>query len=256
MGAAGDGDSGDEGRTRDGRLEHPDSSTGALSPVMEEYVKAIYAIESECGGRVSTSAIAASLGVTAATASATLKTLEERDLLNREEYCGVTLTEAGERVALELLRNHRLLEAFLAEQLGYDWTDVHDEADRLEHHVSGELTDRIADVLGDPPADPHGDPIPDADLCLPEASEPTPLSDVEQGERVIVRRIRHQGDAELRYLDDAGVRPGVELVVLDVAPIGIVSVESPKGTQSLPEAVSRLIEVDLEIAANNVDPED
>lgn len=255
MGAAGDGGSDGVGHPRNGRRDPTDSSTETLSAVMEEYVKAIYRIESECDERVSTSALAASLGVTTATVSAALKTLEGRDLLDREQYAGVRLTDAGERVALEILRTHRLLEAFLADKLDYDWTDVHDEADRLEHHVSEELTDRIADVLDHPSADPHGDPIPASDLSLPEASEPTRLTDVEQGERVTVRRIRQQDDAVLRYLDDAGVRPTVELVVLDVASIGMVTVESPTGTQSLPEEISRFIEVGSTASADDVESE-
>ncbi|MUW14614.1 MarR family transcriptional regulator [Halorubrum sp. CBA1125] len=214
-----------------------------LSAVMEDYIKAIYALESDGDDRVSTSALADSLEVTAPTISSMLKKLEERGLVDREEYKGVTLTEEGELVALEILRHHRLLEAFLTEQLDYDWADVHDEADRLEHHVSEELTDRIAETLGNPPVDPHGDPIPDAELSLPEASETTRLADADPGERVTVRRIHHQGDEELRYLADAGVRPEVELTVVDVAPFGMVTVETPAGEQSLPEEIARLIEV-------------
>ncbi|AEH39322.1 metal-dependent transcriptional regulator [Halopiger xanaduensis] len=214
-----------------------------LSAVMEDYIKAIYTIESDSGERVSTSTLADELDVTAPTVSSTLKKLEERGLVDREEYKGVTLTEEGELVALEILRHHRLLEAFLTDQLDYDWADVHDEADRLEHHVSEELTDRIAESLGNPPVDPHGDPIPDADLSFPEESETIRLADADKGECVTVRRIRHQGNAELRYLADAGVRPGMELTVVDVAPFGMVTVETATGTQSLPEDIVQLIEV-------------
>ena len=214
-----------------------------LSAVMEDYIKAIYAIRSDGQERVSTSALADSLDVTAPTVSSMLKKLEERGLVDREEYKGVTLTEEGELVALEILRHHRLLEAFLTERLDYDWADVHDEADRLEHHVSDELTDRIAEALGNPGVDPHGDPIPDADLSLPEPGDTIRLATVAEGEPVVVRRIRHQGDEELRYLDDAGIRPGVELEVADVAPFGMVTVETSDGEQSLPEEIARLIEV-------------
>jgi Mn-dependent DtxR family transcriptional regulator len=110
-----------------------------LSAVMEDYIKAIYAIEKETGDRVSTSALADYLDVTPPTVSSMIKKLEERGLVDREEYKGVTLTDEGEVVALEILRHHRLLESFLTEALDYDWADVHDEADRLEHHVSDEL---------------------------------------------------------------------------------------------------------------------
>jgi DtxR family Mn-dependent transcriptional regulator len=213
-----------------------------LSAVMEDYIKAIYAIQRDTDERVGTSALAEYLDVTSPTVSSMLKKLEERGLVDREEYRGVTLTDEGEVVALEILRHHRLLEAFLTEQLDYDWADVHEEADRLEHHVSAELTDRMAEALGNPGVDPHGDPIPDADLELPDAGETSRLSAAVEGDEVVVRRIRHQGDEELRYLADAGVEPGVELEVLEVAPFGLVTVRTPEGEQSLPEEIARLIE--------------
>jgi DtxR family Mn-dependent transcriptional regulator len=209
---------------------------------MEDYIKAIYAIENDTGERVGTSELADYLDVTSPTVSSMIKKLEERGLLDREEYRGVTLTEEGEIVALEILRHHRLLESFLSEQLDYDWADVHDEADRLEHHVSEELTDRIAEVLDNPGVDPHGDPIPDADLELPEDDDRSQLADAEVGDRVVVSRIRHQGDEELRYLSEAGIEPGVEVEILEIAPFGLVTVETPDGEQSLPEEIARLIE--------------
>lgn len=209
---------------------------------MEDYIKAIYAIQNDTDERVGTSALADHLDVTSPTVSSMLKKLEERGLVDRKEYRGVTLTDEGEVVALEILRHHRLLEAFLTEQLDYDWADVHEEADRLEHHVSDELTDRIAEVLGNPGVDPHGDPIPDADLQLPDAGETNRLSTAEEGDEVVVRRIRHQGDEELRYLSNAGIEPGVELEVLEIAPFGLVTVRTPDGEQSLPEEIARLIE--------------
>jgi DtxR family Mn-dependent transcriptional regulator len=172
-----------------------------------------------------------------------LQNLEERGLVDREEYRGVTLTGEGEVVALEILRHHRLLESFLTERLDYDWADVHDEADRLEHHVSEELTERIAETLDNPGVDPHGDPIPDADLELPEADETTRLSDASVGDRVVVRRIRHQGDEELRYLSDAGIEPGIELEVREIAPFGLVTVVTPECEQGLPDEIARLIEI-------------
>jgi DtxR family Mn-dependent transcriptional regulator len=213
-----------------------------LSAVMEDYIKAIYTIQNETGERVGTSELADYMDVTSPTVSSMLGKLEDRGLVDREEYRGVTLTEEGEVVALEILRHHRLLESFLTEQLDYDWADVHEEADRLEHHVSEELTDRIAEALGNPGVDPHGDPIPDADLCLPDAEETDRLSTAEEGEAVVVRRIRHQGDEELRYLADAGIEPGVEIEVLEIAPFGLVTVRTPAGEQSLPEEIARLIE--------------
>lgn len=209
---------------------------------MEDYIKAVYTIQNDTGERVGTSELAEYMDVTSPTVSSMLKKLEERGLVDREEYRGVTLTEEGEVVALEILRHHRLLESFLTEQLDYDWADVHDEADRLEHHISDELSERIAEVLGNPGVDPHGDPIPDADLDLPDAGETSRLSAASEGDTVVVQRIRHQGDEELRYLADAGIEPRVELEVLEIAPFGLVTVRTPSGEQSLPEEIARLIE--------------
>ena len=209
---------------------------------MEDYIKAIYAIENDTGGRVGTAELADYLEVTSPTVSSMLKKLADRGLLDREEYRGVTLTEEGEVVALEILRHHRLLESFLSERLDYDWADVHEEADRLEHHVSEELTDRIAAVLDNPGVDPHGDPIPDANLELPEASDRSRLTDAAEGERAVVKRIRNQDDEALRYLAAAGVEPGVEVEVVEVAPFGLVTVRTPEGEQSLPEGIARSIE--------------
>ncbi len=213
-----------------------------LSAVMEDYIKAIYAIGNDTGERVGTSELADYLDVTSPTVSSMIKKLEEHGLVDREEYRGVTLTEEGEIVALEILRHHRLLESFLSEHLDYDWADVHEEADRLEHHVSEELAERIAEVLDNPGVDPHGDPIPDADLELPEDTDRSRLSDAMEGDRAVVRRIRHQGDEELRYLAGAGIEPGVEIEVLEIAPFGLVTVRTPDGEQSLPEEIARLIE--------------
>lgn len=213
-----------------------------LSAVTEDYIKAIYAIERDTDDRVGTSDLAEYLDVTSPTVSSMLKKLNERGLIDREEYRGVTLTEEGEVIALEILRHHRLLESFLTEQLDYDWADVHEEADRLEHHVSEELTERIADALDNPGVDPHGDPIPDADLKLPESAATDQLSDAEEGDRVVVRRIRHQGDEELQYLSAAGIEPGVGLEVVETAPFGLVTVRTADGQQSLPEEIARLIE--------------
>ena len=214
-----------------------------LSDVMEDYIKAIYIIQNDTGERVSTSRIAEYLDVTPPTVSSMIKKLESRGFVDREEYKGVTLTEEGEIVALEILRHHRLLESFLTEHLDYDWAEVHDEADVLEHHISDRLGQRIAEALDDPGVDPHGDPIPDADLRLPERGDTARLAEVNVGDRVTVERIRHQGDEELRYLASVGIRPGVELEVIDVAPFGIVTVRHGDGEQSLPEEVARLIEI-------------
>ena len=214
-----------------------------LSAVMEDYLKAIYTLQEREAGRVSTSRVAEHLGVTPPTVTSMFAKLEERELVEREKYKGVHLTDEGEIVALEVIRHHRLLESFLAEQLDYDWAEVHDEADRLEHHLSERLVGRIADALGDPGVDPHGDPIPDADLELPEDATTTRLGDAAVGDRVVVKRIRHSTDEELRYLADAGLSPGIAIEVVDIAPFGMITVAHADGEQSLPEEVAAMIDV-------------
>jgi DtxR family Mn-dependent transcriptional regulator len=137
-----------------------------LSDAIQHYLREIYNLARE-GDRVSVSAIARAQGVSDASASAMLKKLAALELVHHEPYKGVLLTEAGERVAVEVIRHHRLLELYLAETLGLHVDDVHDEADRLEHALSEELEARIDRALGYPTHDPHGDPIPDADLNWP-----------------------------------------------------------------------------------------
>ncbi|WP_338741870.1 metal-dependent transcriptional regulator [Haloplanus salilacus] len=214
-----------------------------LSDAMEDYLKAIYRLQSEGGAPVSTSAIAEEVGKTAPTVTSMVQNLADRGLVEREKYKGVELTPEGETVALEVVRHHRLLEAYLAEHLDYSWVDVHEEADILEHHISEEFERRVADVLDDPAVDPHGDPIPGADLRPLDRDETTPLSDHEAGDHVVVSRVRDRDEAELAYLDDAGIRPGTPLEVVDVAPFGMVTVRIDDDEQSLPEGVARTIRV-------------
>ena len=137
------------------------------SPAIEDYAKAIYAIAQRDDGPATTNALAERLGVTAASASGMCKRLGELGLVDHVPYKGVELTPDGERVALEVIRHHRLLELYLAKTLGVHVDDVHDEADRLEHVISEELEARIDKALGFPTHDPHGDPIPDANLRWP-----------------------------------------------------------------------------------------
>ena len=215
-----------------------------LSDVMEDYLKAIYVLQAEEGPPVSTSAIAEYLGKTPPSVTDMLGKLVDRGLVEREPYQGVELTAEGEAVALEIVRHHRLLEAFLADQLDYDWSDVHAEADALEHHISEEFERRVAEALNDPEVDPHGDPIPGADLePIDEGSGPR-LSDHPEGDRVVVTRVSDRDEDELDYLADAGITPGTTLEVVDVAPFGMITVRTPAGEQSLPTEVARSIRVE------------
>jgi DtxR family Mn-dependent transcriptional regulator len=137
-----------------------------LSESIQDYLKSVYKLQ-EANGRVTIGALAKDLGVAPASASAMVKKLAALELLTHEPYRGANLTDAGKRVALEVIRHHRLLELYLAETLGVHVDDVHDEADRLEHVISEELEARIDRALGFPTHDPHGDPIPDANLEWP-----------------------------------------------------------------------------------------
>jgi DtxR family Mn-dependent transcriptional regulator len=190
-----------------------------FSPAVEDYAKAIYALESRCGGAVSTTALAERLDVSAASASGMVRKLDELGLVTHVPYRGVQLTPKGARLALEVLRHHRLLELFLAEQLGVPWDRVHDEAEVLEHVLSEELEELIAAKLGHPTHDPHGDPIPTRELELEEL--PTErLCDLAPGAAGRLTRVSDSDPAMLRYLDERGIRPGDVFEVVDRQPFG------------------------------------
>jgi len=225
---------------------------------MEDYLKAIYMLQTENGPPVSTSAIAERVGKTPPTVTSMLETLEGHGLVEREKYKGTELTDEGRTVALEVLRHHRLLEAYLAEHLDYSWSEVHEEADALEHHISEEFERRVAAVLGDPAVDPHGDPIPGEDLEPPADDDTRPLTEIAVGERVVIARVSDRDDEELEYLDRAGITPGTIVEVVDIAPFGMVTVavEPDQGTsggdtggddgdreQSLPETIAAAVRV-------------
>jgi DtxR family Mn-dependent transcriptional regulator len=217
-----------------------------LSPVMEDYLKAIYHLGDD---DVRTSELAEFLDVSQPTVTNTLDKLADRGLVEREKYGGACLTEEGRTVAVEVVRHHRLLEAYLAEALDYDWTEVHDEADRLEHHISEEFEERVAAALDDPSSDPHGAPIPGADLKPPEEESET-LGDCKEGEKAVVESVVDEDADVLRYLDEHGIGPGVEIEVKEVAPFGMVTVVTGEGEKvSLPEDVARAVRVRLCVEA-------
>ncbi len=216
-----------------------------LSDAMEDYLKTIYVLQTESGPPVSTSAIADRLDKTPPTVTSMVEKLADRGLVDREKYRGVELTAEGETVALEVIRHHRLLEAYLTEHLDYSWSEVHEEADRLEHHISEAFERRVAAALEDPTVDPHGDPIPDADLEPPAEDDTDPLSQYEAEDTVVVARVSDRDEAELEYLAEAGISPGTELRVTDVAPFGMVTVAvgTDGNEQSLPEPVAASVRV-------------
>lgn len=187
------------------------------SAAVEDYAKAIYSLERRTGGGpVTTNALADRLGVTPASASGMVRRMAELGLATHEPYHGVALTEQGRRVALEILRHHRLLELLLTD-LGLPWDRVHDEAEVLEHHISEELEALIAERLGDPTHDPHGDPIPSADLTIDEG-ETVALDALEVGARGRFVRVSDADPEMLRYLGERGIAPGGALEVLEKQP--------------------------------------
>jgi DtxR family transcriptional regulator, Mn-dependent transcriptional regulator len=202
----------------------------------ENYAKAIYHLQGRSKDPVHTNAVADRLGVTPASASAMLKRLSDEGLIDYEPYHGARLTAKGELVALETLRHHRLIELFLAEELGMPWDRVHEEAEVLEHHISEELEELIAAKLGQPALDPHGDPIPDRDLAI-SSEESVPLSELEPGERAVFARVSDSDASMLRYLAAREIQPGDRLLVRSREPFGgplIVEIAGrthPLGTQ-------------------------
>ena len=188
-----------------------------ISSAVEDYAKAIYALEALGSGNVTTTAIAERMGVTAASASGMVRKLCEHGLVAHEPYKGVQLTHDGRRLALEVIRHHRLLELHLAQDLGVPWDRVHAEAEVLEHVLSEELEDLIAAKLGDPTHDPHGDPIPTRDLVMDETPS-IALSALEPGASGTFVRISDADPAMLRYLAERGIAPGDTFEVVEKQP--------------------------------------
>jgi DtxR family transcriptional regulator, Mn-dependent transcriptional regulator len=190
-----------------------------LSSATEDYAKAIFRLQAELGRPVPTNAVAEQLGVTPASASAMLRRLHEQGLVAHRPYHGVELTAAGRRVALRVLRHHRLLETYLARSLGVPWDRVHDEAEVLEHVLSDELEALIAAKLGHPTHDPHGDPIPTAELVL-EETPCVALASLEAGATGVLTRVSDSQPEMLRYLAERGIAPGARFEVLERQPFG------------------------------------
>jgi DtxR family Mn-dependent transcriptional regulator len=220
-----------------------------LTHAIEDYLKAIYDLTAT-HGRASTTQIAQVLDVTPASVTGMLKKLAatKPPLVEYRKHRGVILTPEGEKVALEIIRHHRLLELFLHETLGYPWDEVDAEADRLEHVISEEFEERIAQALGDPALDPHGDPIPTRDLRLPPHAT-TRLRDLKPGQQAVVERVRDTDPDLLRYLYDMGLVPGAHFKVLDFSPFDnnlTLQVEAQEERVVLGPRVSRQIFVEMD----------
>jgi DtxR family transcriptional regulator, Mn-dependent transcriptional regulator len=213
---------------------------------VENYAKAIYALQRRGAAAVTTNALAERLGVTAASASGMVKKLGQLGLVRHEPYRGVELTPDGERVALEVLRHHRLLELYLAERLGMPWDRVHDEAEVLEHVISEELEALIAAKLGHPTHDPHGDPIPTPDLTIDEGATVS-MQSLDVGDRGVFMRISDSDPEMLRYLGERGIAPGDHFEVVEKQPFaGPVFARFGDDTHVLGGTLAQAMRVEVE----------
>jgi DtxR family Mn-dependent transcriptional regulator len=193
-----------------------DSSPDLKSHALQDYIKAIFKLE-HGGQAASTSALAEKLGVSAASVTGMIKKLDKLGLATHSRYQGVVLTEPGRKIALELIRHHRLIELYLQKALGYTWDKVDAEAERLEHVISEEMEDAMAAFLHHPTHDPHGDPIPTRDGYMPTTLY-DPLSTITPGQTVRIRRVKDSDADLLRYLGKLGMYPDVIVEVLEKGP--------------------------------------
>ena len=216
------------------------------SEAIEDYAKAIYSLARQGDGTATTNALAERLGVTPASVSAMVKKLDERGLVRHVRYKGVALTPEGERVALEIMRHHRLLELYLATSLGVPWDRVHDEAEVLEHVLSEDLEALIAAKLGHPTHDPHGDPIPSAELVLEDTPSVT-LASLEAGASGVLARVSDSEPEMLRYLAARGIAPGARFEVLERQPFdGPLFVRFGEAVHVLGGDLARAMRVEVE----------
>ena len=226
----------------------------AISAAMEDYLKAIHQIAEVTGEAVATQAIADRLSVSTASVTGMVKRLDALRLVTHAPYHGVVLTARGAAVALEVLRHHRLLELYLVEHLGVPWDEVHAEADRLEHHISEGLEERIADKLGQPSHDPHGDPIPARDGSMVEIPA-VPLGAVEAGRTVRIARVSDRSPKLLQYLAERGLRPGADVRVVTLDELaGVVTVVANDAHHALSLLVAAQILVEQSGLAPSIQP--
>lgn len=191
----------------------------APSRAWEDYLKTIYKLEkpgnSDKG--VQTKEVAERLSISQASVTNMLKKLAEEEYIQYEPYYGVSLTQSGRQIAMKMIRNHRILESYLVERLGYSWDEVDEEAETLEHFLSDKLVERMWNDLGQPTHDPHGSPIPNVDGVI-EPKALTPLAEVAIDQAVTLQRIKNRSPEELRYLASIGMHIGAKIVIKNQAP--------------------------------------
>lgn len=197
-----------------------DSGRARLSEAQEDYLKQILLVAGD-EGVAAASELAARLSVRPASVTGMVQRLEQLGLVEHEPYRGTRLTRSGRRVALEILRHHRLLETFLTERLGFAWNEVHEEAERLEHVISERFEQRIAEQLGHPTHDPHGEPIPGPDLRMPERRQEMALGSIEAGRVGRLARVTTQDPDELEMLTRLGLEISSEIEVIEQASGGV-----------------------------------
>ena len=217
-----------------------------VTEAVDDYLKAIYELSGN-DGRATTALIAKKLDVAPASVTGMLRKLAEQapPFIDYEKHRGATLTDAGRRRALEIIRHHRLIELFLYETLGYRWDEVHAEAEKLEHAISERFEDRIAEVLGDPEVDPHGHPIPRKDGSIPDRADRR-LLDLEAGAEAVVSRVSDRDPELLRYFAELGVKPGVGIELLERSPFDgplMVRIDGSTKIRALGNRVCRDIRV-------------
>ncbi len=187
-----------------------------LTQAAEDYLKSIYKLQ-EKGGKVSTGILAEYLDVKPASVTGMIKKLKTMNLVSHQRYHGVTLTDAGKAIALEIIRHHRLLELYLFKALGVPWDGVHEEAEKLEHVISEDVEARMDEFLGYPTADPHGSPIPDKNGVVPK-TQSIPMTDLQNGQTCVVAEVSDSDSALLRHLGSFNLYPGTPFRVIEVAP--------------------------------------
>jgi DtxR family transcriptional regulator, Mn-dependent transcriptional regulator len=219
-----------------------------LSNSIQDYLKIIYDL-TQNGENANTNALAKRLGIAPASVTGMVQKLAsvKPALVLYRKHQGVTLTAAGERAALEVVRHHRLIEAWLVQSLGYSWDEVHAEAEKLEHVISEGFEMRIAAALGNPDRDPHGEPIPSAELVMP-ADKSIPLSSMKPEQEAIVRRVDAQDGEFLRYLEELGLIPDAHMRTLSVSPydqVMHIQIQGQKQTVVLGPAITKRVFIEI-----------